>query len=90
MEAGPLDHAQLEQRCADLPGLDRFAARGQVEPASTVGRMAEDLVLQALQGMRTEVAAVNSGIAGLTKMVVSVQESVVSLTADVATLCRRT
>ena len=69
-----------------LSELGRFAAKGQVQPASTLGPMSDDRVFQALQGMRAEVAAVNSGIAGLTTMVVSVQENLVSLTADVATL----
>jgi hypothetical protein len=68
--------------------MSRFAAKEQVHPASTLEVMNDELVLQALEGMRTEVAAVTQGITGLTNMVVTLQSDVDVLKTDVREIRR--
>ena len=66
--------------------MGRFAAKKPVHPASTLSHMNEDRVLQALESMRTEVAAVTGGIAGLTDLVGTMQIDIVSLKEDMVVM----
>jgi hypothetical protein len=66
--------------------MSRFAAKEQVDPASTLPRMDEDRILHALDGMRTEVAAVTGGIAGLTDMFGTMQIDIISLKEDMVVM----